>query len=65
MKASELIKELQELKNIYGDLETTLHCAIFKENCKINDVLRYNDIFVAIDKYDEELSKIDIRTFPY
>jgi len=65
MKATQLIKELQWFIGIYGDLDVTLHSTVFKEDAKINDVFRYDDIFVGYDEYKDENPKIDIRTFPY
>jgi hypothetical protein len=65
MKATKLVEELQGFINTYGDLDVTLHSVVFKEDAKINDVFRYDDIFVGYDEYKEESPKIDIRTFPY
>jgi len=58
MKISTLIKALEGCMTENGDLDVTMHTDYPK-------VIRFDEIYIGIDEYDNEKPKIDIRSFPY
>lgn len=57
MKVKELIKALQEMEEIYGNLEVS----ITVDNGVVTST---NDIFLGYNQFENH-SEIDLRNFPY
>lgn len=61
MTVSQLVKVLQGMHDVYGDLKVSLH---LDQGPGDRPIITDDDIFLGYDQY-EDGDKIDIRNFPY
>ncbi len=66
-KVSEVIKSLQYMQDVYGDLPVSIaiHFNSKQLRTKENHVVSADKLFFGYDQYDKKPNEINIRSFPH